>query len=1120
MASYILGCDDASYSRPDGAHGYLIANWIPESGERSQPFAALIGVSAFLDIAGSKRTAKEEELVLSIVRSATLSVDDLLESDDMGQDKVVPVGRLSAHFKLNHPDLKLEIARGKEEYLCLLYGGLRGMNSVNRVEARNAAKALSRFMVYKPMKNLDEFVRTEILDSHDITDALRQVSSMMRSINAMEREAIGIENGISHLEAAQKGMAGFITAGIDEQLAQYERHDRKSWHLKQKSKTSELRRAELFETKKVLDREKINLTRRKIQAEEQLSLLKAKRLGVPVLQLKDDLVKQLEQAGEEMNTHCEALIRLNQVRSKNLDLIVHLHQRLKRTMDEKTPESWTEFFEPIERVMGTDHLDNQAFGKLLSDKNYSRLSELLDGITPIDKAHRDLWDKFAACSQDLNHMYYQHQSQVGRLQDRIKRLKEQVAHLENANQVSYPHAIKRALALIKAQCPEAAPCVLCDHVELADRSWQVAVEAMVGDNRFLILVDPAHEASAIEVLERNGLHKTAIVQGRKAIADAGKLNLPETSMVHLLRFSHHLAESYFKARYGNVQLLSDTHDPTMTANGLKQNGMVCLNYRVFISYVSEAELVFGAEARQRALKAQQDQLKEQEKQLEQERAQLQVYQSLSDTARQLEPVDMAGGITKILGIATAIKALEERLGSLDLTQCDTLDAKIGEAEASLADIAARVEAILLKIGSGEEKLEALTRKIKELEAGLQESRQRLSSCRAILERYAAQWPDFHLEQRIDLIHANRDASQPLLPPDRDNYGAMMNQGAMDAELALEAYNRMGLRGTSVDYQHFKELNLVRGAKTENLTTCFSISCDLARQIEGALNFLCNDILAKHREKLTAMTGRFNNTFVSHVCHTLHNAVRKGKSRLDAFNRKLRNHYFGEEYYQFEYKWVPEFHDYYKFFEEAALMNTEAEHALFGATTLSKEGKKIFDEICEKLLDDDIDRSIKDLKRISDYRNYRTYDIKKCLPDRALSLKTYGAGSGGQMETPSYVIRSAGLASALRFGEGYSHLRTVMIDESFSKMDETRCKAVLDYLCETLGLQVLFVVPTKSAGALHDHVDQIIQVAKLKQQTPRGELDTGVMVTPYHLKKRKVAELWQRERIGIENRAHQ
>jgi uncharacterized protein YPO0396 len=269
-----------------------------------------------------------------------------------------------------------------------------------------------------------------------------------------------------------------------------------------------------------------------------------------------------------------------------------------------------------------------------------------------------------------------------------------------------------------------------------------------------------------------------------------------------------------------------------------------------------------------------------------------------------------------------------------------------------------------------------------------------------------------------------------------------------------------------------------------------------------------------------MTGRFNNTFVFHICHTLHNAVRQGKDRLETFNRKLRNHFFGEEYYQFEYQWIPEFRAYYKFFEEAALIKPEVENSLFGNADLSAESQKIFDEICAKLLDDDIERSVKDLRRIADYRNYRTYDIKKCLPDRAISLKTYGAGSGGQMETPSYVIRSAGLASALHFGEGASHLRTVMIDESFSKMDEARCKAVLDYLSGTLGLQVIFAVPTKSAGALHDHVDQVLQVTKFLQDTPRGELKTAVMVTPTVLKKKPVADLWQRQRVAIENRAHQ
>jgi hypothetical protein len=80
----------------------------------------------------------------------------------------------------------------------------------------------------------------------------------------------------------------------------------------------------------------------------------------------------------------------------------------------------------------------------------------------------------------------------------------------------------------------------------------------------------------------------------------------------------------------------------------------------------------------------------------------------------------------------------------------------------------------------------------------------------------------------------------------------------------------------------------------------------------------------------------------------------------------------------------------------------------------------------------------------------------------------------------------------------------MIDESFSKMDEARCKAVLDYLSGTLGLQVICVVPTKSAGALHDHVDQVLQVTKFLQERPRGELNTGVMVTSTEIVSRLAA----------------
>ncbi|KJS30317.1 MAG: hypothetical protein VR64_16565 [Desulfatitalea sp. BRH_c12] len=1123
LASYILGCDDASYARPQGAHGYLFANWVPEMGDKSQPFTALIGASAYLDSAGNKRTAKEEDLVLAVVRSATLCVKDLLLSPDQGEEQageqIIPVAMLANHLKTNHPGMQVEIARGKEDYLCLLYGGLRGLSSVSRVEARNAAKALSRFMVYKPLKDLDEFVRTEILDPHDITDAIRQVSAMMRSINGMEHEAAGIEKGIALLEAAEKGMALFTATAIDEQLARYEHLDRKAAQLQRQSETAKQERAELVEATRILTREKNTLTHDEKQMADQLSLLEAQRLGVPVLKLKDDLERELGRLAHELSERAHTLIQSNAVRKNNRDVTARLGQLLAhaQTSPSALPET---LLEPMETVMSMDDLDQLPIGKLLSEQRFQELSEMTPRVERIDNAHRTLVERFASAAEILSRKHFQCQEQAERTLDRIKRLKEQIARLENANQVAYPQTVRRAISLIASQFPEAAPCVLCDHVELADPSWQLAMEGLVGHNRFLILVDAAYEDQVMALMAQHGLQKVAILQGRKAMADASRLTLPATSMVHLLRFTHHLAESYFKARYGSVRLLADTDDITMAARGLKQNGLACLSYRIFMASVSEADLVFGAEARGRALAAQQHQLTEMEQQFEVERTERHLSQAFYDAVRQLSPVDMAKNIVAILETASAHQQVNERLNALDLTECEALDSKIRGAKAALSEISDRREQTTLDIGSNTNAMEAIGRKIKEFEAGIEDKKRHMAACRNVLDRYAAQWPDFHLTEHIDRIQANRSAAQALNTLDADNFGARMNQGARDAEVALEDCTRMGLRGTGIDYHHFRAANMVRDAHTENLITCFSLACDLARQIRNGLNFLRNDILSRHKEKLTEMTGRFNNTFVFHICHTLHNAVRQGKDRLETFNRKLRNHFFGEEYYQFEYQWIPEFRAYYKFFEEAALIKPEVENSLFGNADLSAQSQKIFDEICAKLLDDDIERSVKDLRRIADYRNYRTYDIKKCLPDRAISLKTYGAGSGGQMETPSYVIRSAGLASALHFGEGASHLRTVMIDESFSKMDEARCKAVLDYLSGTLGLQVIFAVPTKSAGALHDHVDQVLQVTKFLQDAPRGELKTAVMVTPTVLKKNTVAELWQRQRVAIENRAHQ
>src|SRR5690554_5284031 len=131
-------------------------------------------------------------------------------------------------------------------------------------------------------------------------------------------------------------------------------------------------------------------------------------------------------------------------------------------------------------------------------------------------------------------------------------------------------------------------------------------------------------------------------------------------------------------------------------------------------------------------------------------------------------------------------------------------------------------------------------------------------------------------------------------------------------------------------------------------------------------------------------------------------------------------------------------------------------SLFG-DSLSQRAAEVRDKLLSLLLDGDEQQALRELERISDYRRYRRYDILKFPQGKVpIRLSEYGTGSGGQLETPAYIIRAAAVTSAFRFNEGDSHLRMVIVDEAFMHMDETRSREVIHYLTDTLGLQLIFI----------------------------------------------------------------
>ena len=172
-----------------------------------------------------------------------------------------------------------------------------------------------------------------------------------------------------------------------------------------------------------------------------------------------------------------------------------------------------------------------------------------------------------------------------------------------------------------------------------------------------------------------------------------------------------------------------------------------------------------------------------------------------------------------------------------------------------------------------------------------------------------------------------------------------------------------------------------------------------------------------------------------------------------------------------------------------------------------------------LLDEDEQTAHRELARISDYRNYRRYEIYKQPENKApIALSEYGTGSGGQLETPAYIIRSAAVTSAFRFNEGKAHLRMVMVDEAFSKMDEGRSREVINYLTDALGLQLIFIMPTSKSGPFLDLISSQFVFAKCPTTQTVGELKTRVFVDRKQCNTERIKALWAKHRKVIRHQA--
>ncbi len=1125
LASYVLGCDDGSFSRLDPSDGYLAAVFHPTQGETAEPFTALIAVRAWLEQGGSQAVARQEEAVFFILPGVELTLGHLQREDKAGR-YITPLDHLPGHLMTEFGKRAVERYDTKKGYLRRLYAALRGRSEqVTEREAVAAARAFSRFMAYKPVSSINQFVAEEILERHDMGEAIRTVAGQLKTIHGMEREAHALVEGIALLERAGGHARDYIEGWLDLTTLDYTlaRHDylaRQQDYLNAKREQQRLR-ARGGE----LDGELELTMQRQEQLHEQLVQLEAQRRGVDALRQKDALEQQHDEAHRRLVAFSRELLQQdNRVQQNDVQTRLILEGVQAEALVTELPQLAETQSRTLAKEAQQSGRGDMELSALLQQDLTGDLADLehyLDQASAAQRAQNALLAYWRSKEEDgrsrrdlLQELHGERRRRYEQLAQQQRQKEAEIARLE-AKQVSYPPYVERALAAIREQCPQADPRVLCDHVEVTDARWQAALEGYLGGSRFGILVEPEHEAEAIRIVRSlaGRDNRARVIQGAKAAQDAARIELDRDSVVHVLEFSHAVARDYLTASYGSVLRVDSAEALCHTRRGLTADGMGSGNYAMFRCDLPDSDLVFGTAARERALLAKRAELERIVGEWQMADSRMQESGRLLGAVDALEPVSHADTIGDMVALRRELSRLEALLESLDLGEHQEMEAKLAALREEETQLRRQQDELNVEKGKLAEQLEQANRAVSAL-ADLQEQvTLRAEECEQALRDLQPLWSAFDPEARL----AQADTVAPEIDPkqareQRATLERQLHKNERDLDEAIQAHNRQCRPGDAIYYA---------GLESDYDNALFRTICGVRRDLDRVYNLLKNNILVDKHTELHRLKESFNSTFVTHLCHQIHQSIKDGERQIELLNRELQHHRFGadRETFRFASEWVPEYRDYARFFEEVMKIPTLGEETTLFNTELSARSARVRDELMKLLLEEDEHKALRDLERIADYRHYRRYEIYKEVEGKEpIPLSEYGTGSGGQLETPAYIIRSAAITSAFRFAEGQNHLRMVLVDEAFMHMDEQRSREVINYLTGSLGLQIIFIMPTSKCGPFMDLISNEFIFAKVPSAVPRGQLSTRVLVDRKVANRERIGELWAQHRRTIYQQA--
>ncbi len=1134
LASYVLGADRNRLARPQGAHSYvaLVFRTTPGVEAESAPFTALIGVSADLGIEGKRRAPRTIDQVNLILPDIALGLDDLLaDREQDGEDHVVPVERIENHLKKRFGSAAVRVYRDKIGYLKALWGHLRnpqGM-AVSEMETVQATRTWSRLMAHSPIGSINDFVRDEILERCDVASALDHMVQSVQTFNQLKQQAEEVEAQTARLRRIEQHGVQIergYKALAEKRLLLAETI---LYRLEQERDATREEIESSLDERRGIEHRLAALESELRQADRERVVLQAERNGHPVLTRKGELEEELETLRQEQFDQTSRLLSALETVQKKLNILPQLKSPVPEGDDELAKgllgllqtgaplqaldigEYRRHLMEVIQKEAGL--YQPEAFAAFVERAGGSRIDRLLADIRDRVSRRGGLDERQLLLQQRLRD---EHQ----RLSGELKETEAQLDRLQRG-EPPLPRETESALALLRREQPGARPRVLCELIEMAPGfdDWQPVIEAYLGGNRFVILVEPEYESSATRLLKQHRLHRCKIVQGERARRDAAQRFVEPHTLPACLKVDDPTALAYLLGTYGNVKLVGDMETLRWTPRGIMKEGFASSGYTQFPCQARNDELTFGRQARQYRLESLRARKRETEETLARLDERLGALGRLADGLHLLKTDTALEEIA--IGLyerAERMTRLRDRIEALDLGEAQSLERRYQAALERMEALQKEKETAIDRKGALGEKLRQLEERLAGLENEQAGARKGLEAARRIVLDLARPDSDYDAGAVIEALAAQAHRDTPdtdELHARIENEQKQFNGHWPNYRSAIREYNAaVPSREQAIT---LSPQALETNALEDN--TRFFMFMAIQHEVRARLHMLEASILNAIREQLAGIKQEIDKAVTNDFVNLVMANIRSGRQQIDELNRTLQQHRFGDEQYEFIAHYREGLHGAYRRFFKAvadkSLLNEDA-FSIFDDSQFDAQDIQTRDEIMDKLFQGRDTRVRDELLRMADYREYFDFDIYRVHEGEHISLAEDATGSGGQLETAAYAIRSASVINAFRLNDRRNprHCRFLLFDETFAKTDEQRSVEILKLLTRSLKLQILFVVPSRSAGVFkpiltHQHV-----FTKFKSVNAPGELNDLVEIKSEILDNEKITKLWEQHKEEV------